>query len=92
MKKSVGSRGATVRRSVALPRRLVDDAMGALPPAERANFNGLVKLALTQFCARRKQAEFEAAMARMAADPELRAASRRITSEFERAERDGLDA
>ena len=53
----------TVRRSVALPRQLVEAASAAAPPELRQNLNRLVTVALQEFAARRKARAFEEAMA-----------------------------
>lgn len=81
---------SSVRRSVVLPRELVEDAQQAAPLEFRDNFNGLVREALTEYIARRREREFERAMADMAADPDLAVESRAITQDFRFAEGDGL--
>ena len=81
-----------VRRSVALPRKLVDQAKSVAPEGVRENFNRLVILALEDFAARRKKKAFEEAMDRMGADPEILVASQAVNGDFQKAERDGLDA
>ncbi|MEK7764604.1 MAG: hypothetical protein AAB368_00065, partial [bacterium] len=58
----------TVRRSVALPRALVEQVMAVAPPDIARNLNRLVTVALQAFVARQRQHEFEEAMASMAAD------------------------
>lgn len=63
----------TVRRSVALPRQLVEAASAVAPPELGHNLNRLVTVALQEFAARRKARAFEEAMAQMAADPAIRA-------------------
>jgi len=80
----------TVRRSVALPRALVEAAAAAAPPVLRENMNRLVRVALEEFVARRAERAFEQTMIRMAADPALRTASAAISAEFVDAEEDGL--
>ena len=79
----------TVRRSVALPIEVVEEAQRAAPLL-RDNLNRLVIVALKEFVAHRRQLDFEAAMARMAADPKIRAESSRVAPEFAAAENDGL--
>jgi len=80
----------TIRRSVALPRHLVDE-VNALAPADlHGNLNRLVTTALQAYAAAQKQRAFESAMAQMAADPAIRVASEEITRRFAAAERDGL--
>lgn len=73
-----------------LPRTLLAEAARRSPPELRNNVNRLVRVALEEFVARRAQAEFDEAMAQMAADPGLRAASAAISSDFAEAEDDGL--
>lgn len=84
------SAAKTVRRSVALPRRLVDEASASAPPALRTNLNRLVTVALQEYAGRRKARAFEEAVARMAADPAIQAECAAIGREFSSAERDGL--
>jgi len=81
----------TIRRSFALPGRLVMEATEASPPDLRGNLNRLVKVALQEFVARRKRKDFENAMARMSADPAIRLENRRIAKEFRRADSDGFE-
>lgn len=80
----------TVRRSVALPGQLIRDVTAVAPPEVSHNLNRLVTIALQEFVARRRQRDFEAAMARMAEDPAIRAENARIGRAFKGAERDGL--
>jgi hypothetical protein len=80
----------TVRRSVALSRQLVEEVGALAPPELRHNLNRLVTVALQEFAAQRKARAFEEAMARMAADPAIRAASGAISRDFAIAEVDGL--
>jgi len=87
MKRSAAPR---VRRSVALPRELVEAATRVAPRELRDNLNRLVVVSLEEFVVRRKAAAFEEEMSRMAADPEIRRESARITKEFDSALLDGL--
>ena len=80
----------TVRRSVALPRQLVDEVLSLAPPDAAGNLNRLVTESLREFVARRKALALEAAMARMAADPAIQAECAAIASEFASTEMDGL--
>ena len=80
----------TVRRSVALPRQLVDEVTSVTPEPLRGNFNRLVIVALEQFVAREKAKAFEEAMNRMGADPAIQRENAAISGEFEAAEADGL--
>jgi hypothetical protein len=88
---SMASKGAhTVRRSVALPRQLVDEVLSLAPPEAAGNLNRLVAESLREFVARRKALALEAAVARMAADPAIRKECAAIAAEFTSAEMDGL--
>jgi len=80
----------TVRRSVALPGRLVAEAKKVAPKDLRDNLNRLVVVSLEEYVKHRKTASFEEAMAAMAADPAIRKASADIQSEFGTTELDGL--
>ena len=80
----------TVRRSVALSRQLVEEVNTLAPPELRQNLNRLVTVALQAFVAQQKARAFEEAMARMAADPAMRAECTAISREFEITEADGL--
>lgn len=82
--------GSTVRRSVALPPALVEEARKAAPPALQDNFNLLVREALTEYVARRKEEEFDRQMAEMALDPDLCRESETLEMEFQQTELDGL--
>ena len=80
----------TVRRSVALPRQLIEAASAVAPPELGQNLNRLVTVALQEFVARRKAREFEEAVAQMAADPAIRSECAAIERDFGIAEADGL--
>jgi len=80
----------TVRRSVALSRRLVEDVRSVAPPELRQNLNRLVTVALQEFAARHKARAFEEAMGRMARDPAIQAECASISRQFAVADADGL--
>ena len=84
------AKAARVRRSVALPRELVEEATRMAPRELRDNLNRLVMASLEEFVARRKATVFEEAMARMAGDPAICRESAEIAGEFAPAELDGL--
>ncbi|MBI4474278.1 MAG: hypothetical protein HY646_16520 [Acidobacteria bacterium] len=90
MKKHTTRQSQTMRRSVALPRRLVADVMAVAPPNAASNWNRLVVTALEEYAARCRQAKLEESMAAMAADPAIRAEMKYIDKLFRRTERDGL--
>jgi len=79
-----------VRRSVALPRSLVDQVTALAPSDLQGNLNRLVTVALEEFAARRKARAFEDAVARMAADPAVRKECASIDRDFAGADADGL--
>lgn len=83
-------RAGRIRRSVALPRTLVDEAVRVAPRELRGNLNRLVVVSLEEFVARRKAAAFAESMAQMACDPAIRQECARIATEFAPAELDGL--
>lgn len=80
----------TVRRSVALPKELIDEVQTVAPVELRDNLNRLVIVALQDFAAKQKAHAFEEAMAQMATDEQLQEESRTINEEFVVAEADGL--
>lgn len=80
----------TVRRSVALPKELIDEVKNVAPVELRDNLNRLVIVALRDFAAKQKAQAFEKAMAQMAADEQLQGESHAINEEFVTAEADGL--
>ena len=80
----------TVRRSVALPRRLVEEVVRIAPVDVASNWNRLVVTALEEYAARQRRARLEEAMADMAADPAIRAETKSINTFFRKTERDGL--
>lgn len=82
----------TIRRSVALPRDLMEEVLAVAPPELSGNLNRLVMISLRDFVARRRTEAFAEAMAEMAADPAIRSESAAITSEFIVAENDGLQS
>jgi hypothetical protein len=79
-----------IRRSVALPRTLIDEVTSSAPPPLRGNFNRLVSTALREFAASQRAKAFERAMQEMAADPEIQTECRAIARDFAHTELDGL--
>jgi hypothetical protein len=88
--KSVKKPASLVRRSVALPRALVEEVTSIAPPPLRGNFNRLVVTALRDFVEARRASAFERAMQEMAADPQIQAECRAIARDFANTELDGL--
>jgi len=79
-----------VRRSVAVPRQLVEDVFSVAPPELKDNFNRLVLISLRDFVARRRAEAFRRSMAEMAADPAIRSECASMAGEFVPAGLDGL--
>ena len=72
-----------VRRSVALPRRLVEQVSEAAPEYLRGNVNAIVRTALEEYLRNREREAFERQMEAMAADPEVRAVNDEIFRSLE---------
>ena len=89
-KRARNTQRKTVRRSVALPKNLIDEASAVAPPELGQNLNRLVTVALQEFAAKRKTPAFEEAMAQMAADPAIRSECAAIVRDFSVADSDGL--
>jgi len=79
-----------VRRSVALPRKLVEEAQRTAPASLRGNFNQLVVVSLKFWIEMRKRQELENEIALMARDPGICNENANILLEFEQTELDGL--
>jgi len=81
---------STVRRSVALPRALIGELNCVAPPELRTNLNRLVIVSLQEYISRRRQQEFESAIAAMAEDPQVQAECAAIARDLAATEMDGL--
>lgn len=79
-----------VRRSVAVPQALADEALAVAPDGPRKNFNRVVVLALTEYIASRKRQAFAATMEMMAADADVAAESIAVYRGLTHTETDGL--
>jgi hypothetical protein len=79
-----------IRRSVALPRVLVEEVFACTPPEIGHNLNRLVASLLRDYVLHRQSLAFDEAMRQMAADPELQSASASITDRFSTMDMDGL--
>lgn len=79
-----------LRRSVALPRVLIEEVFAAAPPEIGHNLNRLVAESLRRFVTQRKAEAFAEEVRLMAADPEIQAISAEIEAEFRVTELDGL--
>jgi hypothetical protein len=84
------SLSATVRRSFALPRTLVDDVVACAPQELKGNLNQLVAQALREYAEHRRRDVFATAMAAMAADPAVQTECRAIAAELAATDADGL--
>lgn len=84
------SKAQTIRRSVALPRRLLEEISNLAPTDAAKNWNRLVIAALEEYAERHRRASFEAAMAAMAADPAIQRETKKINKAFRKTETDGL--
>jgi hypothetical protein len=80
----------SVRRSIALSKRLVEEISAVAPPELKRNWNRLVTTALQEYARSRRAREFELSMARMAGDPAIRRENAAIQKDFARADSDGL--
>ena len=80
----------TVRRSIALPRRLVEEVIRFAPPDAGHNWNRLVITALEEYATCRKRVQLEQAMSAMADDPAIRTEMRSMDKLFRKTEPDGL--
>jgi len=90
MKRAI-KKGGVIRRSIALPRQVVDEVTAAAPLPLRHNFNRLVSTALREFAAAQRSRAFENAMSEMAADPQIKVECNLIERELAKFELDGLD-
>ena len=79
-----------VRRSFALPRHIVADAIAVAPAELQTNLNRLITTALEAYTAARRQRSFESAMAAMTADPAVTRISGDFLAAFRMTEADGL--
>lgn len=82
---------AIIRRSIAIPRALVDELNAVVTETERVSFNRLVTAALKAYIKARRRQAFIADLERMAADPEVQREFRAIDREFRCTEMDGLN-
>ena len=80
----------TLRRSIAIPSQLAAAVEEVAPQELHGSFNGVVRVALEEFVARRRAEWFQREMERMAEDPEIRHELGRIEDAFRGTEGDGL--
>ena len=81
---------STVRKSVALPKGLMEEVNAVAPKELRENFNRLVITALDEFARTRRARRFRAEVARMAQDPQVVADSAATYRALAGADGDGL--
>lgn len=89
-RKKGGRRPGVVRRSFALPARLVEQVSEAAPEECAGNLNAIVRTALEEYVRRKEDEEFEREMERMAADPQIQAVNAELNHAFRHALMDGL--
>jgi len=90
MKSPRAARTHVVRRSVALPARLVEQVSEAAPPEFRGNLNGIVRTALEEYLRTREREAFDREMERMAADPQVRRVNRDLFRAWQALDGEGL--
>ena len=83
-------RPPVVRRTVAVPRALVDEAQSYSNDPTKTSFNDLIVLALQEYVENRRALAFAQALTEMATDPQILEQSRRIDAELQPVEADGL--
>lgn len=81
---------SVVRRSVALPRTVVQEATAIAPPELSGNFNRLVGTALKLYVDVLRERRIDEEMVAMGKDPHVLAECRRINAEFAETDADGL--
>ena len=79
-----------VRRSVALPKTLVQEAAAVAPPELRGNWNRLVRTALELYVDELRERRIDEQIIEMGKDPHVLADCRRINAEFAQTDADGL--
>ena len=84
------SKLGTLRRSFALPKRVVEAAVEAAPPELKSNLNRLMTVALEKYVEWQEQVAFSKAMEEMASDSDIRKLNKAIEKEFNYAINDGL--
>ena len=80
----------TVRRSFALPSKLIDEARLVSSKEEAPNLNKIVTIALQEYVSNKKRRDFETAMLAMGNDPEILRECATINQDFAQTEMDGL--
>lgn len=80
----------TLHRSFSIDMALIEQAKRWAPMELSGNLNRMIHVALAELIDKYKRIQFEADMARMAADPALKKESARMTRQFRAADADGL--
>lgn len=80
----------TIRRSFALPAKLVEQVSEAAPPEHGGNLNAIVRTALEEYVERHRNAAFAEEMRRMAGDPQIRAVNADLNEAFRGTLMDGV--
>ncbi len=89
--KTRGAKGTpVVRRSIALPARLIERVIEVSPAEDGGNLNATVRRALEEFVQRSEREAWAGDLASMAADLQIRAEIEAIDGEFRPTESDGL--
>ena len=81
---------SVLRRSVALPRRLIEEAASLAPPELRDNWNRLVRTALELYVDEQRERLIDEQITEMGKDPHVLADCRRINTQFAPTDADGL--
>ena len=81
---------SVVRRSVALPKTLVQEAVAASPPELRGNWNRLMRTALERYVDELRERHIDEQILEMGKDPHVLADCRRMNAEFAQTDADGL--
>lgn len=79
-----------VRRSVALPKAVVEEATSVAPPELGKNFNRLVGTALKLYSEVLRERRIDAEMLEMGKDPHILKECRKINAQFAQTDADGL--
>jgi hypothetical protein len=80
----------SIRRSIALSKRLADEVSAVAPPELKRKWSRLVTVALQQYAAEQRRLALERSIADMGADPQIQRETRKILREFADADSDGL--
>lgn len=79
-----------MRRSFALPVRLVEQVSEAAPPEYGSNLNAVVRTALEEYVRNRRREALRRQIEAMSGDPDVRAANAEILRQTESIDAEGL--